>query len=398
MEKIGNILAGLAQGREERMLGPERAMLAMMTRLPSTPSLASSRSEILAAHQRVLAELAAEAEQLDTPAERLAAEMRDRVEQECRASLVQLDQELEAALERDRLQAERPAGCSCLGVGGTGHLLPFVSYVLWSTWCSCPEALAQQAEARRVDAEVQAERADEEAQVAAAEQALRMARANLPPRLASRSWADFEGAPGKVDGLRALRQLGAAGKGRGVYLSGTNGTGKTTLAVLAVRDWVQRGGTALFLAVPDLLDMLRPGGREMAEEVADSQADLMARLCSVGLLVLDDIGAQKESGWTRDRLFLIINRRYDAGRVTVLTSNYKLGEMAARMAGDDERVEGNRIAWRIQETCELIELGGKNYRERSGDRPAPGRPNGGRQLAAAGVRLPYAEDVEQLPI
>lgn len=383
MEKIGNILAGLAQGREERLLGPERAALAKMTRLPSTSSVIQSRAEILAAHERFVAELEAESERMETPAEVLAAQVRDRLEQEARAALAFLDDQLVLALERDRLMALRPAGCVCLGVGGTGHLLPFVSYVLWSTWCVCPESLEQQAIAKRVDAETSAEHKQEAADRVAAERAERLHRANLPVRLAGLTFHHFEGDPGKATALATLEELTPAGPNRGVYLYGGVGTGKTTLAALAVRQWVENGGTALFLTVSELLDMLRPGGREMAEEVAESQAALMQRLFSTGLLVLDDMGTERVTGWSRERLFLVINRRYDAGRLTIMTSNYSLGEMAKRLAGTDEPVEGNRIAWRIQETCELIELGGENYRDRSG-RGGPGNHPKPRQLAAVG--------------
>lgn len=394
MEKIGNILAGLAQGREERMLGQERAALAKMTRLPSTSSVIQSRAEILAAHERVLAELAAEAEQIDSPAEMLAAQVRDRLEQEARDALAFLDGQLILALDRDRRMAERPAGCVCLGVGGTGHLLPFVSYPLWSSWCVCPESLAQQAEAKRVDAEICAEQQQDAAKMIAAELAERMHRANLPARLTGLTFANFDGDPGKALGVRMLGDIGPAAQNRGVYLYGGVGTGKTTLAALAVRQWVQAGGMALFLTVSELLDMLRPGGREMAQDVAESQSALMQRLLSTGLLVLDDMGTERVTGWSRERLFLIFNRRYDAGRLTIMTSNYSLGQMAKRLAGNDEPIEGDRIAWRIQETCELIELGGENYRDRSGR----GRPPT-RQLAAAGARLPYADDsVEQLEL
>jgi DNA replication protein DnaC len=347
----------------------------------------------------VLAELAAEAEQIESPAEMLLAQVRDRIEQECRTALRQLDAELAMALERDRLMALRPTGCVCLGVGGTGHLLPFVSYVLWSTWCVCPESLAQQAEAARVDAEICAEREQDEARRAAAEQAERLHRANLPVRLAGLTFADFQGDPGKETALAAIRALAPGGPNRGVYLYGGVGTGKTTLAALAVRHWVQDGGAALFLTISELFDMLRPGGREMAEEVAESQAALMQRLLSTGLLVLDDMGTERVTGWSRERLFLVINRRYDAGRLTIMTSNFSLGLMAKRLAGTDEPVEGNRIAWRIQETCELIELGGENYRDRSSRGARSSSQTTPRQLAAAGARLPYADDsVEELPL
>lgn len=351
--------------------------MASLTRLPSTTASQQRRAELEARHRRALAELESDASGSETPPESLAETIRDQLEQQHSVGLLELDLLIADCAERDRIQAGRPAGCICLGAGGTGYLLPFVSYPLWSSWCSCPDGEELRAEARRVDAEIEAERADEQARRKAAELAIRIERANLPPRLGELDFDDFDGDEGKAEAVGHLRGLDPTNVGpggrvrepgarsnRGAYLFGPVGTGKSTLAALAVRHWVQAGGSALFLPVSELLDMLRPGGREMAEEVADSQSELMQRLLGTGLLVLDDLGAQRETGWTRERLFLIVNRRYDAGRLTIITSNYSLGEMAARLAGNDERIEGDRIAWRIREVCELIRVDGENYRAR----------------------------------
>ena len=74
----------------------------------------------------------------------------------------------------------------------------------------------------------------------------------------------------------------------------------------------------------------------------------------------DGLSAQYE-------LFALIGRRHDHGLPTIITSNYSLGETAARLAGDADPVEGDRIAWRIQEMGEVIEVRGRNLR-------APERP------------------------
>lgn len=395
MEKLGGFLEGMAQGRELRLLGPERAELAKLIRLPSTSALIQERAQLFASHQRRLAEVDVQATELGLEDGKA---VRQRLESEYLKILGPLQRRIDDAVRRDDDAEDRPAGCFCLGTGGRGHLLPGMNIPVWSEWCSCPEALAMQAQSTQRNQEIAAERAEDAAKEAAANLQNRLRQANLPDRIKGRSWADFEHAPGKQTALVALRTIadGAARGVQGVYLYGDGGTGKSTLAYLAARQRVLNGGSALYILVPDLLDMLRPGGREMAEEVADSQSELMHRLCHVGLLVLDDLGAQRESGWTRERLFLLINRRYDAKRTTIYTSNYKLGEMAVRLAGQDEQVEGERIAWRIKETCELIHMGGVNYRDRD-TKPTPTR-----QSAQVGmpVRLPYADDggVEELPI
>lgn len=392
MQRLGGFLEGMAKGREQALLGRERTELARLTRLPSTNALTQERAELTAAHQRHLAELEVQstAEHIDD-----VEAVRRRLTSEFRKLLVPLQVQLEEAQQRDDLQLARPPGCFCLGVGGRGHLLPMMAIPAWSEWCSCPEALEMQAAVKKLSQEVAIERAADEAKEAAANLQNRLRQANLPDRLKGKSWSDFEHAAGKQTALIALRTIADGGTKQGAYLYGDGGTGKSTLAFLAVRQWVLNGGSALYILVPDLLDMLRPGGREMAEDVADNQNELMRRLCMVGLLVLDDLGAQRETGWTRERLFLIINRRYDAGRPTIYTSNYNLGKMSARLAGTDEKVEGERIGWRIKETCELVLMGGKNYRA---DDTQPEHKQPAKVMAAP--RLPYADNdaVEELSL
>lgn len=362
MQKIGDILGQMAKGREERLLGPERAALTRLIRLPSTSSVTSQRAELELGHRRVLAELEHEMEQAEPDAVLAAAKLGAKLEREHQAAIEILDRQIQDGDERDRMLQLRPSGCVCLGTGGTGQLLPFVSYVLWEFWCVCPESLAMQAIAAKVDAEVRAIQADEDAKLAAAQTAGRIARANLPRRLAELTWRDFEGDPGKQRALAHLRHIVPGGHQRGAFLFGGLGTGKSTLAALACRQWAKAGGESLYLVVSELLEMLRPGGQDMAEDVASSQSDLMQRLLGTGLLVLDDIGANTATGWVRERLFMIVNRRYDHNRMTILTSNYDLFAMAKRLAGQDDRIEGERIAWRIKETCEIVEVGGQNYR------------------------------------
>ena len=81
------------------------------------------------------------------------------------------------------------------------------------------------------------------------------------------------------------------------------------------------------------------------------------RLAAARLLVLDDLGAEREAAtdYTRRTLLMLYEARHDAGRRTVWTSNKTPGEVGAFM-GDD------RLASRIAGRCRVVELAGRDWR------------------------------------
>lgn len=96
-----------------------------------------------------------------------------------------------------------------------------------------------------------------------------------------------------------------------VLLIGNVGTGKTHAAVALARTVHERGGRVAFWPVVELLDALRPDGDPRA----------MDRAVEVDVLVLDDLGLERPSDWTFERLYAVVNRRWLEGRPTIVTSN-----------------------------------------------------------------------------
>ena len=81
----------------------------------------------------------------------------------------------------------------------------------------------------------------------------------------------------------------------------------------------------------------------------------MELLKTVPLLVLDDLGAQKTTEWVTERLFVIINARYDDLLPTIITSNIYLEELR-QLPGWDRLVD------RIVEMARAVRMAGRNYR------------------------------------
>ena len=138
--------------------------------------------------------------------------------------------------------------------------------------------------------------------------------------------------------------------GAGAYLWGGVGTGKTHAAVALLRELIEVGHWAQFVSVPDLLDQIRATFNRSGE----SEEDICERPRNGDLVLLDDLGAEKPSEWVREKLYQIINARYNARRCTLVTSN-KSPEQLAKQIGD-------RAVSRLMEMCEAIKLEGPDRR------------------------------------
>lgn len=140
-------------------------------------------------------------------------------------------------------------------------------------------------------------------------------------------WATVDDFDGKA---RAdVIEWGERPAGRNVLLLGDVGTGKTHLAVAAARLRFDRGAEVRFFPVVELLDMLRPGGPEHAlYDLADHE-----------VLVLDDLGSERPTEWTAERLYALVNRRWLEERPTICTSNLSPAEL--------EKSVGDRVFSRL---------------------------------------------------
>ena len=175
---------------------------------------------------------------------------------------------------------------------------------------------------------------------------------SVPREFRDARWATWRRTAANQVALEAARQFLAAGDGgRDLFLCGPVGTGKTRLACTALNEsWRSGERSTAFERVPMLLHRLQPFAAIEGGETFD-------RLAAARLLVLDDLGAEREAAtdYTRRTLLMLYEARHDAGRRTVWTSNKTPGEVGAFM-GDD------RLASRIAGRCRVVELAGRDWR------------------------------------
>ncbi|MBI4328917.1 MAG: ATP-binding protein [Chloroflexi bacterium] len=148
--------------------------------------------------------------------------------------------------------------------------------------------------------------------------------------------------------FRVAKEFAVEPEGWLVFM-GENGCGKTHLAAAIANERVGQGHPVLFVIVPDLLDHLRFAFSPESHLTYD---ELFEKVRTSPLLILDDLGAQSATPWAQEKLFQIINYRYNARLPTVITTALSLDDIETRI--------GSRLADRRLSVVQVI--GAPDYR------------------------------------
>ena len=138
--------------------------------------------------------------------------------------------------------------------------------------------------------------------------------------------------------------------GIGLLLFGNVGTGKSYAAGCVANALIDRLESVLFVGMSDVVNRMQ--GNFGADR--DSYTTSLIR---PELLILDDLGAERNTSFGKERVFDVINRRRLTGKPMIITTNIPIVTMQ-KAASLDER----RIYDRILEVCVPIRFDGENFR------------------------------------
>ena len=122
-----------------------------------------------------------------------------------------------------------------------------------------------------------------------------------------------------------------------LVLCGPSGAGKTHLAAAMANRIIERGQPVMFMIVADLLDHLRAA---YAPDADLSYDKLFEQVRNAPVLVLDDLGGQNATDWAEEKLYQIVNHRYNTGAATIVTLARPLERLEERLRTrlGDERI------------------------------------------------------------
>ena len=113
-----------------------------------------------------------------------------------------------------------------------------------------------------------------------------------------------------------------------LILIGDSGTGKTHLAAAIGNYRFAMGESPMFVVVIDLLDHLRA---TFSPNSSVSYDHIFREVLTSDLLILDDLSTQSATPWAREKLYQILNYRYNAELPTVITTANTINDIDPRI-------------------------------------------------------------------
>ena len=147
----------------------------------------------------------------------------------------------------------------------------------------------------------------------------------------------------------------------GYYLYGDLGVGKTFLSACVTNYFAKKGESVAFIHVPTFLNLIKESFSN------DSLRIDISRLKRVKVLVLDDLGAEPITPWSRDEILLsILNDRYENKMKTIITSNVTPNQLVnlykIDSRGSEDLIRARRLVDRILSLTNSYEISGDNRR------------------------------------
>lgn len=232
--------------------------------------------------------------------------------------------------------------------------------------CDCERAKEYWAEYDRREAERKEREAEAERQRKMRERIAKLlGQSGIKRRFRQRTFPNFRtDTPGRRKSYEIAKEYADnfavhRANGDGLYIEGTNGTGKTHLAAAIALQLIEQGVPVICKTASDLLmDIKKSFDRQ---EISEAQVlDIYKK---VDLLIIDDLGKEQCSDWSMSTLYSILNDRYEDMKPTIVTTNYNTDALAAALTPkgyDNTKIVA--IISRLREVSRVVTMAWEDIR------------------------------------
>lgn len=136
---------------------------------------------------------------------------------------------------------------------------------------------------------------------------------------------------------------------RGLLFWGTVGTGKSYAAACIANELLNRKIPVVMTSFVKVLQVI--------QDNTENETGFVNRLCAARLLIIDDLGTERNTDYALEKVYNVIDSRYRTGKPLILTTNLNLQDM--QMTQD---IRYQRIYDRIFEMCHPVMVNGTSWR------------------------------------
>ena len=162
-----------------------------------------------------------------------------------------------------------------------------------------------------------------------------------------------------VDYIKQFDKYSAQGKG--LYLEGTCGTGKTHLAVAIALKLISKGVPVICKTSIDILGDIKRCYERNSEV---TEEEVLEAYKTVDLLIIDDLGKEQVTEWSVPVLYSILNERYEALLPTIITTNYNTSALAEKLSAKGDTETAAAIISRFVESYKRVTMAWADYRRK----------------------------------
>lgn len=143
-------------------------------------------------------------------------------------------------------------------------------------------------------------------------------------------------------------------RNQGLLLWGNVGTGKSYAAACVANSLIEKGVPVVMTSFVKLLEVIQSTGQE---------STILSNLNAAKLVIFDDLGAERGTDYSLEKVYNIVDSRYRKKLPMILTTNLTLGEMK-----QEADVRYRRIYDRVLEVCYPLQFTGPSWRIREASR------------------------------
>ncbi|MCD2253599.1 primosomal protein DnaI [Listeria marthii] len=148
---------------------------------------------------------------------------------------------------------------------------------------------------------------------------------------------------------------------KALFIQGSFGTGKSYLLGAIAKNLAEKGISTTLVYLPEFM-------REIKQSISDNTVGEKIQFAKeTEVLMLDDIGAESMTAWTRDEVLgAILQFRMQEELPTFFSSNYSMDQLENHLMlsqnGTEEKLKARRIMERVRYLSKEVNLEGKNRR------------------------------------